>query len=751
MTAVEVHVDRRHFQVSQLVVRTDGNRMLLPDQRPSYKHQSVCSPHGGIQALVALETSSPLHFFKGAIRSSLIEHGVSPKLDIVNTLYKQASQQFMPALPATPTIPNLPPSGSSSVKGTPKGPVQLAIEKDRTRCRYLTGENSFEILVAKFNYINADNMLSNLTGWQAGSTKATLSAEFIQPTASVTGANGGPPAPFVAAKPAPASVEIQITTKSIRKMNRKQLLAFCDAKNLVLPPTDGKPRISLLRTNIISSPELQLYFSETEKAHALIVRKTRAANRSAGPTKKERYRLLRRKSKDCMIDDTAAVSLNSLKLKKQNHKLTTLQEWIAFLCMHHSMIENQGTVCSIALDFGVDEQTMGRIHDTFCMALSFFFKYQQSMPTYDEILNGTSADIASSCRLKAALAAIFIGDCTERWTQSPRRSELFNFLWSHYKKHCTIKFLMAVLSCGFTCHCSVFAPASDDAVIEASGIALKIGQVQNRSGRDICFMYDRGICELEGFMAQKVFVHTPPKAEPHQKLFGKESTEHSKKQSPGRIAVEHANKLYWENAAASKEVVLARMDMVEHEMKTTVGLCNLKPCHSIKAQATSHATIKLPQAHRGEILIAGPTCLVNGAEAVPAPEKEVEMLPACRNIGNPFHTCSQFCYEYAKAANSCATPIVEVPVVPVAKRTAEERRRIAVHLKAIFLLQHPPTLPQPGIPQPGIIVAVDQLPNVPPVPPALVPASPHPMDVTVASPGTQTPPPPTFRPLACIG
>ena len=63
-------------------------------------------------------------------------------------------------------------------------------------------------------------------------------------------------------------------------------------------------------------------------------------------------------------------------------------------------------------------------------------------------------------------------------------------------------------------------------------------------------------------MAQRIFVDTPPKAEAYKKLFGIESTEHSKKQSPGRIVVEHANKLYWENAAASKEVVLARMDMV---------------------------------------------------------------------------------------------------------------------------------------------------------------------------------------------
>ena len=172
------------------------------------------------------------------------------------------------------------------------------------------------------------------------------------------------------------------------------------------------------------------------------------------------------------------------------------------------------------------------------------------------------------------------------------------------------------------------------------------------------------------------------------------------------------------------------MDMVGHEMKTTVGLCNLKPCHSINAQATCHATIKIPQAHRGEILIAGPTCLVNEAEAVPAPEKEVEMLSACRNIGNPFHTCSQFCYEHAEAVNSCVIPIVEVPVAI----SNSDRRRIAAEKKALFLLQHPP----PPLPQPGIIVEVDQLPNVPP---ALFPASPHPMDVTVASPGTHPPPP----------
>ena len=55
----------------------------------------------------------------------------------------------------------------------------------------INGENSFEILVAKFNYFNADNMLSNLTGWDAESTKAVLSADFFQPTNSGSD-TGGP-------------------------------------------------------------------------------------------------------------------------------------------------------------------------------------------------------------------------------------------------------------------------------------------------------------------------------------------------------------------------------------------------------------------------------------------------------------------------------------------------------------------------------------------------------------------------------
>ena len=33
--------------------------------------------------------------------------------------------------------------------------------------------------------------------------------------------------------------------------------------------------------------------------------------------------------------------------------------------------------------------------------------------------------------------------------------------------------------------------------------------------------------------------------------------------------------------------------MVDHEMRTTIGLVNLKPAHSAKAEATSCETIKL--------------------------------------------------------------------------------------------------------------------------------------------------------------
>ncbi len=60
----------------------------------------------------------------------------------------------------------------------------------------------------------------------------------------------------------------------------------------------------------------------------------------------------------------------------------------------------------------------------------------------------------------------------------------------------------------------------------------------------------------------------------------------------------------WEYAAASREVNLSRIDMVDHEMRTTIGLVNLKPAHSAKAEATSCETIKLLTSTEQQVAVA---------------------------------------------------------------------------------------------------------------------------------------------------
>lgn len=259
------------------------------------------------------------------------------------------------------------------------------------------------------------------------------------------------------------------------------------------------------------------------------------------------------------------------------------------------MVANQGSVKALAIDFNVDETTVRRIYDSTLCALSFFFKYQQPYPNYDELLRGTSAELRASCRGFEGRGpiAIIIGDCTERFTQYPKRTELFNFLWSRYKHHCTVKLLTGVLSCGFTCHLSCWGPAADDATMRAAGLPFILGNAEGRNGRQMCWQYDRGIEELVQWLQEHIFVDTPPKAEPNQKFFSKESTEHSQRQAPGRITVEHVNRLMWEYEGASRHVNLSRIDMVGHEMLVTAGLCNLQPAHSGKAQASSHETIVL--------------------------------------------------------------------------------------------------------------------------------------------------------------
>lgn len=140
------------------------------------------------------------------------------------------------------------------------------------------------------------------------------------------------------------------------------------------------------------------------------------------------------------------------------------------------------------------------------------------------------------------------------------------------------------------------------------------------------------------------------------------------------------------------------------------------------------------------------------------------MLSNCRNIGNPFHKCSQFCHEYAEAAHTDSfIPILEVPVTPMPVSTLAERLRMQAELIDNFRLTHPPlshdmvnVVSHDMVNVVVTAVARDPsllLPSMDSMDDSMdVTASyqvsqlPLPMDATVTVPG----PPPTFAPTSLV-
>jgi hypothetical protein len=99
-----------------------------------------------------------------------------------------------------------------------------------------------------------------------------------------------------------------------------------------------------------------------------------------------------------------------------------------------------GLLRHAAYMFGIHEATARRYYDSWVLATGLFFDGQQHPATMSQAFAAT----ASSTRQSLCLGpkeVIFLGDCTERWTNDPQDGALHSALYSSYKSHTTIKYL----------------------------------------------------------------------------------------------------------------------------------------------------------------------------------------------------------------------------------------------------------------------------------------------------------------------
>ena len=267
--------------------------------------------------------------------------------------------------------------------------------------------------------------------------------------------------------------------------------------------------------------------------------------------------------------------------------LDPFTEFVIFLVMFRSVGRNPADKSRFSMLVGVCPKTIDRIVDKFLLALSFIYQHMFPLPTMEELRKATSTQLLNGQRGNNKCKVVVVGDCTEKNTDRPHTTTEYNFLYSPYKLHHTVKFVVLIAGNGYIFHISVWAPGSDDALLKECGIidAFKVIMTEDDL---LTFMYDKGLEETKHFNDANIWVSTPPKASAHQKLFTAESRDLSAHIGSGRICIEHKNKNLWEYKMFHEQTTLRRLDMVGHESNVATLLCNLHPCHSGLPQMSFH-------------------------------------------------------------------------------------------------------------------------------------------------------------------
>ena len=267
--------------------------------------------------------------------------------------------------------------------------------------------------------------------------------------------------------------------------------------------------------------------------------------------------------------------------------LDPFTEFVIFLVMFRSVGRNPADKSRFSLLVGVCTKTIDRITDKFLLALSFIYQHMFPLPTMEELRKATSTQLLNGQRGNSKCKVVVVGDCTEKFTDRPHTTTEYNFLYSKYKQHHTVKVVVLIAGNGFIFHITVWAPASDDALLKECGIIEDLKRIMTEDDL-LTFMYDKGLEETKHFNEANIWVSTPPKACAHQKLFTAESGDLSAHIGSSRICIEHKNKNLWEYKMFHEQTTLRRLDMVGHEANVAALLCNLHPCHSELPQLSFH-------------------------------------------------------------------------------------------------------------------------------------------------------------------
>ena len=158
-------------------------------------------------------------------------------------------------------------------------------------------------------------------------------------------------------------------------------------------------------------------------------------------------------------------------------------------------------------------------------------------------------------------------DCTEFFLQQPRNRSAQHDCWSDYKKHCTVKFLVAIAPDGTITFVSKWydGRASDRFIVNDSGILDKFD-----TGDTI--LTDRGFTIIDLLLSRLISLQIPPASSGWDQYLMKEK----KKIAKLRIHVERAIGRIKVFRILNTTLPITLVSLIDDIMVVCAALCNLQ-------------------------------------------------------------------------------------------------------------------------------------------------------------------------------
>ena len=149
-------------------------------------------------------------------------------------------------------------------------------------------------------------------------------------------------------------------------------------------------------------------------------------------------------------DNSGGATSASRRRCGMNWKLTPYHRWIFYLVACRRLRGN-GNLGVCARIFGLTVRTAHRYYESMTMVVGRMFEGLMHPASRSQARMGVPARTIAKLGLEGTEAG-YVGDATERWTEDPSSGALHSALYSEYKSHTTLKYLVIMTMDSYISH-----------------------------------------------------------------------------------------------------------------------------------------------------------------------------------------------------------------------------------------------------------------------------------------------------------